>query len=58
MVEQLFCKLDDKSIVYRSVSDLCGVCTSFLVDDKKTLIIDLGKLSDEGYNWLIPFKNH
>ena len=58
MVEQLFCNIDDKSVVYRSVSDLFGVCTYFLVDDKKILIIDPGKLSDEVYNWLLPFTNH
>ena len=58
MVETLFCNLDDKSIVYRSVSKLFGVCTYFLVDPKKVLIIDPGKLSDEVYVWLEQFKNH
>ena len=58
MIEQLFCNLDDRSIVYRSVSDLFGVCTYFLVDQKKIIIVDPGRLSEEVYLWLEQFKNH
>jgi hydroxyacylglutathione hydrolase len=58
MAEPLFCNLDDRSIVYRSVSDLFGVCTYFLVDQKKVLIVDPGRLSEEVYLWLERFKNH
>ena len=58
MVEPLFCNLDDRSIVYRSVSDLFGVCIYFLVDQKKVLIIDPGRLSEDVYLWLGQFINH
>jgi hydroxyacylglutathione hydrolase len=58
MIEPLFCNLDDRSIVYRSVSDLFGVCTYFLVDKEKVLIIDPGRLSEAVYLWLEQFKNH
>ena len=58
MIEALFCNLDDRSIVYRSVSDLFGVCIYFLVDDEKVLIIDPGRLSDDVYIWLEQFENH
>ncbi len=58
MVEPLFCNLDDRSIVYRSVSDLFGVCIYFLVDQKKVLIVDPGRLSEDVYLWLEQFKNH
>lgn len=58
MVEPLFCNLDDRSIVYRSVSDLFGVCIYFLVDEEKVLIVDPGRLSDDVYIWLEQFKNH
>jgi glyoxylase-like metal-dependent hydrolase (beta-lactamase superfamily II) len=58
MVESLFCNLDDRSIVYRSVSDLFGVCIYFLVDQGKVLIIDPGRLSEDVYLWLEQFKNH
>jgi glyoxylase-like metal-dependent hydrolase (beta-lactamase superfamily II) len=58
MVETLFCNLDDKSMVYRSISKLFGVCTYFLVNKEKVLIIDPGKLSDEVYLWLEQFKKH
>lgn len=58
MIEQLFCNIDDKSIVYRSVSDLFGVCIYFLVDEEKVLIVDPGRLSEDVYNWLEQFKNH
>ncbi len=57
-MEPLFCNLDDKSIVYRSVSDLFGVCTYFLVDQKKIFIVDPGRLSEDVYLWLEQFKNH
>ena len=52
MIEQLFCNLDDKSIVYRFVSELFQVCTYFLIDKEKIIIVDPGKLNDEVYNWL------
>jgi glyoxylase-like metal-dependent hydrolase (beta-lactamase superfamily II) len=58
MVEPLFCNLDDRSIVYRSISDLFGVCIYFLVDHEKVLIIDPGRLSEDVYIWLEQFKNH
>ena len=58
MVEPLFCNLDDRSIVYRSVSDLFEVCIYFLVDQEKVLIIDPGRLSEDVYLWLEQFKNH
>ena len=58
MVEPLFCNIDDRSIVYRSVSDLFGVCTYFLVDHRKVLIIDPGRLSEVVYLWLEQFKNY
>lgn len=58
MVESLFCNLDDRSIVYRSISDLFGVCTYFFVDQEKVLIIDPGRLSEEVYLWLEQYKNH
>lgn len=58
MIESLFCNLDDKSIVYRYVSDLFGVCTYFLVDQDKVIIIDPGRLSEDVYLWLKQFKNH
>lgn len=58
MIEPLFCNLDDRSIVYRSVSDLFGVCTYFLVDQEKIIIVDPGRLSEEVYLWLEQFKNH
>ena len=54
----MFCNLDDKSIVYRSVSDLFGVCTYFLVDQEKVIIVDPGRLSDGVYFWLEQFKDH
>lgn len=57
MIEPLFCNLDDRSIVYRSVSDLFGVCTYFLVQKDKVLIIDPGRLQEEVYLWLKQFKN-
>lgn len=57
MVEQLFCNLDDKSIVYRSVSDLFGVCTYYVIDNEKVLIVDPGRLSENVYIWLQQFKN-
>lgn len=57
MVDSLFCNLDDRSIVYRSVSDLFGVCTYFLVDQEKVLIIDPGRLSEDAYLWLEQFKD-
>lgn len=52
MIEQLFCNLDDKSIVYRFVSELFQVCTYFLIDKEKIIIVDPGKLNEEVYNWL------
>lgn len=58
MVDSLFCNLDDMSIVYRSVSDLFGVCTYFLVDKEKVLIIDPGRLSEDAYLWLEQFKDY
>ncbi|MDN3676035.1 MBL fold metallo-hydrolase [Flavobacterium paronense] len=58
MIEPLFCNLDDRSIVYRSVSDLFGVCTYFLVDQEKVIIVDPGRLSEEVYHWLEQFKAH
>jgi len=58
MIEPLFCNLDDKSIVYRHVSDLFVVCVYFLVDQEKVLIVDPGRLSEEVYLWLEQFKNH
>jgi glyoxylase-like metal-dependent hydrolase (beta-lactamase superfamily II) len=58
MVEKLFSNIDDKSVVYRSVSSLFAVCTYFIVDDEKVLIVDPGKLSDEVYLWLEQFQNH
>lgn len=58
MIETLFSNIDDKSTVYRSVSDLFAVCTYFLVDNEKVIIVDPGKLSDEVYFWLEQFKNH
>ena len=58
MIEPLFCNLDDKSIVYRSVSDLFGVCVYFLVDHEKVFIIDPGRLSEDVYLWLEQFNNH
>ena len=58
MVEPLFCNLDDRSIVYRSVSDLFEVCIYFLVDQEKVFIIDPGRLSEDVYLWLEQFKNH
>jgi glyoxylase-like metal-dependent hydrolase (beta-lactamase superfamily II) len=58
MVEILFCNLDDRSILYRSVSELFGVCTYFLVDLEKVLIVDPGKLNDNVYVWLEQFQRH
>lgn len=58
MVEQLFCNLDDKSVVYRSISDLFAVCTYFIVDEHNVLIVDPGRLSEEVYKWLAKFENH
>lgn len=58
MIEPLFCNLDDKSIVYKSVSDLFGVCTYFLLDQEKVIIVDPGRLSDAVYFWLEQFKAH
>ena len=58
MIEPLFCNLDDRSIVYRSVSDLFGVCTYFLVDQEKIIIVDPGRLSEAVYLWLEQFKAH
>ena len=58
MGEPLFCNLDDRSIVYRFVSDLFGVCVYFFVDQGKMLIIDPGRLSEDVYLWLEQFKNH
>jgi glyoxylase-like metal-dependent hydrolase (beta-lactamase superfamily II) len=57
MVEKLFSNLDDKSTVYRSTSNLFSVCTYFIVDSKKILIIDPGQLSKEVYIWLEQFEN-
>lgn len=58
MVEPLFCNIDDKSIVYRFISDLFGVCTYFIIDQGNVFIIDPGKLNDDVYLWLAQFKNH
>lgn len=55
MVEPLFCNIDDKSIVYRFVSDLFQVCTYFLIDQKKVIIVDPGKLNEKVYKWLEQF---
>lgn len=58
MIEPLFCNLDDRSILYRSVSDLFGVCTYFLVYQEEIIIVDPGRLSEEVYLWLEQFKNY
>lgn len=58
MIEPLFCNLEDKSILYRSVSDLFGVCTYFLVHQDKVIIVDPGRLSEDIYLWLEQFQNH
>jgi glyoxylase-like metal-dependent hydrolase (beta-lactamase superfamily II) len=58
MVEILFCNLDGRSILYRFVSELFGVCTYFLVDLEKVLIVDPGKLNDDVYVWLEQFQRH
>lgn len=55
MVEQLFCNIDDKSIVYRFVSDLFKVCTYFLTDHEKIIIVDPGRLNEDVYKWLEQF---
>ncbi|NDP28760.1 MAG: MBL fold metallo-hydrolase [Flavobacterium sp.] len=55
MVEPLFCNTDDRSIVYRFVSDLFHVCTYFVVDDEKVIIVDPGKMNDDVYEWLLQF---
>ena len=55
MVEQLFCNIDDKSIVYRFESDLFQACTYFLIDKEKVIIVDPGKLNSEVYKWLEQF---
>ena len=55
MVEQLFCNIDDKSVVYRFESELFQVCTYFLVDQEKVIIVDPGKLNSEVYKWLEQF---
>ena len=58
MVERLFSNLDDKSTVYRSTSNLFSVCTYFIVDSQKILIVDPGQLSKEVYVWLEQYENH
>lgn len=58
MAEPLFCNIDDKSTVYRSVSDLFDVCTYFLIDQDKVIIVDPGRLSEDVYLWLEQFKTH
>lgn len=57
MVEPLFCNIDDKSIVYRFVSDLFQVCTYFLIDQEKVIIVDPGKLNEKVYKWLEQFND-
>lgn len=55
MVEPLFCNTDDRSVVYRYVSDLFKVCTYFIVDDEKVIIVDPGKMDIDVYEWLLQF---
>ena len=56
MVEPLFCNIDDKSIVYRSVSELFNVCTYFIVDSHNVIVVDPGKLSQDVCVWLESFQ--
>lgn len=55
MVEPLFSNIDDKSTVYRFVSDLFQVCTYFLIDQEKVIIVDPGKLNEQVHEWLQQF---
>ncbi|WP_310377784.1 MBL fold metallo-hydrolase [Flavobacterium sp.] len=57
MVEPLFCNIDDKSTVYRFVSDLFQVCTYFLIDQDKVIIVDPGKLNEQVHQWLEQFND-
>ena len=57
MVEPLFCNIEDKSTIYRYVSEFFQVCTYFLICKEKVIIVDPGKLNKEVYSWLLQFKN-
>jgi hydroxyacylglutathione hydrolase len=54
-VEPLFCNLNKRSTFYRYISNLFNVCTYFIVEEDKLIIIDPGKLDENVYDWLIKF---
>lgn len=56
MVEQLLCNIKNKSIIYRYVSSLFGVCTYFIVENELVVIIDPGKFDNYVFEWLNSFR--
>lgn len=57
MVEPLFCNLKNNSTLFRYISDLFGVCSYFILEQDKLIIIDPGKLNDNIFEWLNRFNN-
>ena len=57
MVEPLFCNLNKRATFYRYVSKLFNVCTYFIVEEDKLIIIDPGKLDDKVFEWLNKYKS-
>jgi len=57
MVEPLFCNIKRKSTLYRCVSDFFGVCSYFILEQDKMIIIDPGKLEVNTIEWLNRFNN-
>ncbi len=52
MVEPLFCNLNNRATFYRYISSLFSVCTYFIVEEDKLIIIDPSKLDKNVYDWL------
>lgn len=57
MVEPLLCNIKKKSTIYRYISSLFGVCSYFIVEQKKVIILDPGKFDTHVFEWLNKFEN-
>lgn len=57
MVEPLFCNIKNNSTLYRYISDMFGVCSYFILEQDKLIIIDPGKFDDSVFAWLNKFNN-
>jgi hydroxyacylglutathione hydrolase len=56
MVAPLFCNINKRATFYRNISSLFNVCTYFIVEEDKLIIIDPGKFEDDVFEWINKYK--